>query len=94
MIVPTSGHSTIGGVLQMRTLQKTALVLTIIGALNWGLVGIFHFDVVAQLAGGPKETLSRFIYIVIGIAGLLNLGLLFNDVRDHEVVKVTESRSE
>lgn len=78
----------------METIQKTALVLTIIGALNWGLVGIFHFDVVAQLGGGSKETLSRFIYVIIGIAGLLNLGLLFNDVRRREVVKVTEPRSE
>ena len=78
----------------MGILQKTALVLTIIGALNRGLVGIFQFDVVAQLAGGSKETLSQFIYIVIGIAGLLNLGLLFNDMRDREIVKVTEPHSE
>ncbi len=64
----------------MQTLQKIALVLTIIGALNWGLVGLFQFDLVASLFGGSDEIISRVIYTVIGLAGIINIGLLFNDL--------------
>ena len=73
----------------MGVIQKVALAVTIIGALNWGVAGIFRFDVVAQMAGGTAEPLARFIYLVIGISGLINLGVLFdyhhnrNDVRLH-----------
>lgn len=63
----------------MQTLQKVALVLTIIGALNWGLVGLFEFDLVASLFGGTEEVVSRVIYTVIGLAGIINIGLLFDD---------------
>jgi len=63
----------------MQTLQKVALVLTIIGALNWGLVGLFEFDLVASLFGGTEEVVSRVIYTVIGLAGIINVGLLFDD---------------
>lgn len=66
----------------MQTLQKFALVLTIIGALNWGLVGLFEFDLVASLFGGTDEIVSRVIYTVIGLAGIINIGLLFNDLDD------------
>ena len=64
----------------MQTLQKIALVLTIIGALNWGLVGLFEFDLVASIFGGADEIVSRVIYTVIGLAGIINIGLLFNDL--------------
>jgi len=63
----------------MQTLQKVALVLTIIGALNWGLVGLFEFDLVASLFGGAEEVVSRVIYTVIGLAGIINVSLLFDD---------------
>ncbi len=66
----------------MQTLQKIALVLTIIGALNWGLVGLFEFDLVASLFGGADEVISRVIYTVIGLAGVINIGLLFTDLED------------
>ena len=66
----------------MQTLQKIALVLTIIGALNWGLVGLFEFDLVASLFGGADQVVSRVIYTVIGLAGIINIGLLFNDLDD------------
>lgn len=66
----------------MQTLQKVALVLTIIGALNWGLVGLFEFDLVASLFGGADQVVSRVIYTVIGLAGIINIGLLFNDLDD------------
>ncbi|QUW23225.1 DUF378 domain-containing protein [Sporosarcina sp. Marseille-Q4063] len=72
----------------METVQRIALALVIIGALNWGLAGLFRFDVVAELAGGSAEPIARLIYIVIGVAGLLNLGLLFEEWRGRDVVKV------
>lgn len=64
----------------METLQKSALFLTIIGALNWGLVGLFEFDLVASIFGGSTNIVSRVIYAIIAIAGIINIGLLFNDI--------------
>lgn len=64
----------------MNTLQKTALVLTIIGAINWGLVGLFQFDLVATIFGGTEELLARVIYVLIALAGIVNIGLLFKDL--------------
>lgn len=66
----------------METLQRTALTLTIIGAINWGLIGVFEFDLVASLFGGMSTTLSRIIYTLVGLAGLINIGLLFVDEND------------
>ena len=61
----------------MNTIQRIALVLTIIGAINWGLIGFFQFDLVASIFGGQNSAISRIIYGLVGVAGLLNLGLLF-----------------
>lgn len=61
----------------MSAIQRIALVLTIIGAINWGLIGFFQFDLVASIFGGQNSGLSRIIYGLVGIAGLINLGLLF-----------------
>jgi uncharacterized protein len=61
----------------MSSIQRIALVLTIIGAINWGLIGFFQFDLVASIFGGQNAALSRIIYGLVGIAGLINLGLLF-----------------
>jgi uncharacterized membrane protein YuzA (DUF378 family) len=61
----------------MSSIQRIALVLTIIGAINWGLIGFFQFDLVASIFGGQNAALSRIIYGLVGIAGLVNLGLLF-----------------
>ena len=55
----------------MSTLQKVALVLTIIGAINWGLIGFFQFDLVAAIFGGQSAALSRIIYGIVGVAGLI-----------------------
>ena len=60
----------------METLQKIALVFTIIGALNWGFVGLFDFNLVDALFG-EMTVLSRIIYTLVGITGLINVGLLF-----------------
>lgn len=61
----------------MSGIQRIALVLTIIGAINWGLIGFFQFDLIAAIFGGQASALSRIIYGLVGIAGLINLGLLF-----------------
>lgn len=61
----------------MSTLQRIALVFTVIGAVNWGLIGFFQFDLVAPIFGGQNSALSRIIYGIVGISGLINLGLLF-----------------
>jgi len=57
--------------------DKFALVLTIIGALNWGSIGIFGFDIVAFLCGGQMGVISRIIYTLVGLAGLWCISLLF-----------------
>lgn len=63
----------------MKILDNIALTLVIIGALNWGSVGLFKFDIVAALFGGQTSVLSRIIFTVVGIAGLWSIGLLFKD---------------
>lgn len=61
----------------MSTLQRIALLLTIIGAINWGLIGLFQFDLVASIFGGQDSMISRIIYSLVGLSGLIILGLLF-----------------
>lgn len=58
-------------------LDKIALLLTIIGALNWGGIGLFRFDTVAFLFGGQTALLSRIIYTLVGLAGVWCITLLF-----------------
>ena len=65
----------------MQILQKIALVFTIIGAINWGLIGIFDFDLVATIFG-DMTLLSRIVYTIVGVAGLINIGLLFTDYKE------------
>ncbi len=60
----------------MEILQKCALVLTIIGAINWGLIGLFDFNLVSMITGGV-DVIERIIYILVGIAGIINIMLLF-----------------
>jgi len=60
-------------------LDRISLLLVIIGALNWLLVGLFQFDAVAWLCGGQTAVISRIIYAVVGIAGLWCISLLFRD---------------
>ncbi|MDY3279537.1 MAG: DUF378 domain-containing protein [Eubacteriales bacterium] len=59
--------------------DKIALLLAIIGAINWGLIGIFQFDLVAYLFGGQGALVSRIIYTVVGAAGLWCISMLFHD---------------
>ena len=60
----------------METLQKVALIFTVIGALNWGLIGFFDFNLVASLFG-DMTVISRIIYSIVGVCGILNIFLLF-----------------
>lgn len=60
-------------------LDKICLALAIIGCLNWGLVGLFEFDLVAWAFGGPTAIISRIIYTVIALAGIWCISLLFRD---------------
>lgn len=62
----------------MNTIQKLALVFTIIGALNWGLIGLFNFNLVETLFG--DSMLSAIIYMIVGVAGIINIMLLFTDL--------------
>ena len=58
-------------------MQRIALIITLIGALNWGLIGFFQFDLVAFIFGGQNALFSRIIYALVGISALINIGLLF-----------------
>lgn len=62
----------------METLQKTCLVFTIIGAIVWGLIGLFDFNLVTWLFG--DTIIPRIIYTIVGICGLINIGILFSHI--------------
>ncbi len=63
----------------METLQKTCLVITIIGAINWGLIGLLDFNLVDTLFG-VGSMLSRIVYTLVGICGIINIGILLNHI--------------
>ena len=63
-------------------MDRIALIVTIIGALNWGSIGIFGFDIVAWICGGQDALLSRIIYTVVALAGIWCISLLFR-AREH-----------
>ena len=58
--------------------NKIALLLVIIGALNWGLIGIFSFDLVASIFGGQDALLRRVIYTLVGLSGIWCISFLFS----------------
>jgi len=59
----------------METIQKTCLVFTIIGAIVWGLIGLFDFNLVTWLFGDTM--IPRIVYTIVGICGIINIGILF-----------------
>jgi len=59
----------------MKPLEWLALILVVVGALNWGLVGLAQFDLVAFLFGGQAAPLARIVYGLVGVAGLVLLGM-------------------
>ncbi|MDL4842548.1 DUF378 domain-containing protein [Aquibacillus rhizosphaerae] len=78
----------------MSTLQRITLLLVIIGAINWGLVGLFQFDLVASVFGGGEQSgaFARIIYTLVGISGLVCLSLLFKP--SEELADRREPRTE
>ncbi len=60
-------------------LDRLALLLVIVGALNWGLIGLFRFDLVTSLFGGQGAWLSRIVYSLVGLAGIWSITLLFRE---------------
>lgn len=58
-------------------MDRIALIIAIIGALNWGSIGLFQFDIVAWICGGQSSLLSRIIYTVIALAGVWCISLIF-----------------
>lgn len=60
-------------------LDKVSLFLVILGALNWGCVGLFSFNVVDFLLGGPESLLARAVYVIIAASGIWCITLLFKD---------------
>ncbi len=68
-------------------MDRIALLLSIVGGLNWGLVGLFRFDLVAWICGGSATLLARIIYTLVGVAAIWCISLLFRDrdVGDRDV---------
>ncbi len=59
-------------------MDRFSLLLVIIGAINWGLVGLFQFDLIAFLFGGQAALVSRVLYTIVGAAGLWSISMLFS----------------
>lgn len=64
-------------------LDRIALILTIIGALNWGSIGLFKFDIVGWIFGGQSAVISRILFTIVAVAGIWCISLLF---RNNEVL--------
>ncbi len=75
----------------MMTATNVALILAIIGGINWGSIGLFQFDIVAWIFGGQDSVMSRIIYTLVGIAAIWCVSLLF---RDDEESKRKAEKSE
>ena len=69
-------------------MDRLSLVLVIIGAVNWGLIGLFQFDLIAFLFGGQAALISRVLYTIVGAAGLWSISMLFTG-REREDRTVT-----
>lgn len=69
----------------MSWIQRTALLLVIIGAVNWGLIGLFQYDLVAGLFGGGEQSgsFARVIYTLVGISGLIAISLYFSPAAEY-----------
>ena len=65
-------------------MDRTSLVIVILGAINWGSVGLFQYDIIAAIFGGSATAASRIIYTIVALAGLWCISLLF---RERDIVK-------
>ena len=66
----------------MNTLQKICLSVTIIGAINWGLIGLLDFNLVESVFGA-ESIIPRIVYSLVGLTGLINIGILVMDLDEH-----------
>ena len=73
--------------MRTRTWDYTALAIVILGAINWGLIGLFRFDLIAVIFGGMEAIVSRIIYTLIAVAGLYCLSI-FGRIVSHDVTTV------
>ncbi len=71
----------------MMMIDRIALALTVIGALNWGSIGIFNFDLVAWICGGPMTVLSRIIYTIVALAGVWCISLIFRSRETFDAIE-------
>lgn len=62
----------------MKVIRFIAILLVVIGALNWGLYGLFQYDFIADIFGGPDSALARITYVIVGIAGIFGISFIFN----------------
>lgn len=63
----------------MKAVNNIALILAIVGGINWGLVGLFKFDLVAWICGGQEAVFARIIYSLVGLAAIWCISLLFSN---------------
>lgn len=66
-------------------IDKVSLILVIIGALNWGSIGLFQFDIVGWLCGGQDSIVARIIFTLVALAGIWCISMLFRDRNELEV---------
>ncbi len=67
-------------------MDRIALIITVIGALNWGSIGLFQFDIVAWLFGGQDALISRIVYTVVALAGIWCISLIFRARESFEAI--------
>lgn len=80
------GHTTLERMVKMEILQKVCLVFTIVGAINWGLIGFLDFNLVEAIFM-QGSAMVKIIYSLVGITGLINIGILFHHIDDHPFEK-------
>lgn len=76
----------------MDILRRIALILVIIGAINWGLIGFFNYDLVAAIFGGQQSVIARIIYSLVGISGLYALTIFFTGLDEPDDDRVRTVR--
>ncbi|PID22370.1 DUF378 domain-containing protein [Sporosarcina sp. P3] len=76
----------------MSVFMRIALTLVIIGALNWGMIGFFNFDLVASVFGGQNTILAKIVYAIVGLSGLATIGLLVKS--NEEIIDEVDEKVE
>ena len=73
--------------LRFMIIDRIALILTVIGALNWGSIGLFSFDIVAFICGGQMSVLSRIVYTIVALAGVWCISLIFRSRESYDAIE-------